>query len=111
MLISVEVPLSFGMSVSLKNEVPPAGIVMHVPAMNRQRDRMLMFEWNTITIEVAQFGPTAVAIPFFVNWLHDKFKDLSQSPKVRIRRREIAWDRDELQRAIEEEIEIESKQV
>lgn len=77
--------------------------------MKRQRDRMSLIEWDTITIEVAKSSATAVAIPFFVNWLYDKFKDVGGPPKVTIRRREIRWDRDELQRAIEEEIEIESK--
>jgi hypothetical protein len=110
MQISVELALSYGMSVSLRNEAPPDGVVMHVPAIKRQRDRLAMFEWHTITIEVARFGATAVAIPFFVNWLYGKFNDLGRAPKVIIRGREISWDRDELRRAIEEEFEVERKQ-
>jgi len=107
MQILVEVPFSFDLFIALKNEVPPEGIVMHVPPVKGQRDVMSLIVWDPITIEVGKFLGTAVAIPLLVNWLYDTFKGADRPPKITIRRRVIEWDKDALKRAIEEELTIE----
>jgi hypothetical protein len=87
--------------------VPADGVTMHVPPMKGQRDMMSLIVWDPVTIEVAKFVGTQVALPLFVAWLYDTFKDAARPPKVTIRRREIEWDKGALKRAIEEELTIE----
>ncbi len=107
MQITVDVPFSFDLFVALKQDVPPEGVTMHVPPMKGQRDYMSMIVWDPITIDVG----TSLAIPLFVNWLYDRFKDASRPPQITIRRRQVEWDKGALTRAIEEEITIEKYKV
>jgi hypothetical protein len=85
MQISVEIPFSPDVFIALKNEVPPEGIVVHVPQSKGQRDMMSFIVWDPITIEVGKsLGTlgTEGAIGLTVNWLYNSFKDASNRPKL-----------------------------
>jgi hypothetical protein len=109
MQILVEAPFSIDLFIALKNEIPPEGIVMHLPPMKGQRDMTAFIVWDPITIEVAKSLGEPIALGLLVNWLYDLFKNAPRPPKVTIRRRVVKWDKGALKQAIEEELTIDPR--
>ena len=70
--------------------------------------RLLHRDFGQDTMSFAVVFSTGVLGNLVANWLWEKFKQ--QPPKkITIRQREIMWDKGELVRAIEQELQIEGK--